>query len=189
MTLIEALEQVIDSCWKLERVGSEWLMQEPNSTHSELRITAGKSFGFSLDKSGNNAFPLFKQNSPLEGMNKKCDGIIVTESGQRTDVILIEMKAGKNAAKEAAKQIESANLLIQWLLGLLDLYEHFTGQVTVIGVVSLKPRKTPNRGTTKLSSGEIPKPGKSPSGIPLFVLQNHPKLKTRELLKHLEPAA
>jgi len=183
--LVTAFEQLIPSTFTLARQGNYWIVEEPRAGNSRLEIAAGKSHAFTLDQGGIAVFPFFAD--ALKGVKSVNDAIVVAVVGQDTYVVAIEMKTSGSKTGEALKQIESGRLLAGWVRQLLCLYGHWTGgPCKFFGVVSLKPRKQPRRGTTRRTA-ELPAPSQSThgGGFPYFVLENHPRVPIADLVQKI----
>jgi hypothetical protein len=74
---------------------------------------------------------------------------------------------------------------MQWLINLLELHNHCQNNLCFVGIVSLKPRRTEAKGTSKRPA--IPSPQKNtfdPQFI--FSLDNHHRIVLTDLIKILE---
>jgi hypothetical protein len=185
-SLTTCFEQLIPDDWKLERTGNYWSIEEPNAGHSLFEFGGSKSIGFSLDRGSVNAFPFCS--AALGGMRKVNDGLIVGQVEGKDYVVAIEMKTSPNKKPEALRQIQSGQLFINWAIELLRLHKHYSGEYAFLGVVSVKPRKQPKKGTSQRSA-ELPKPESSPYGnqYPIFVLTNHPRTSFTDLVSKAFP--
>lgn len=175
MSLVDTFNELIHDDWKLPREGAFWMIREANSTSNPLlKVTGALATGFTLDKSGVKPWPFLKA---LEGMQKVCDGIIITEIDSRAYVVAIEMKSG-NISK-AGKQIHSTWLLIEWLKGLLKLHDHWDKNWCFCGVISSTPRKQERKGVSRHESPF--QVYRDPKKYPTVHLRNQQKLNLIDL--------
>lgn len=145
MSLVDKFNELIQDDWKLHREGAYLIVRESNQTSNPLlKVTGSKAIGFSLDKSGAKPWPFLK---PLEGIQKVCDGIIVTEIERRAYIFAIEMKSGNTT--KAGKQIHNTWLLVEWFKGLLRLHNHWNKDWCFCGVISSTPRRQERKGTSR----------------------------------------
>ena len=187
--LCKCFDELIHPDWKLPQSGGTWQLREPGAGHSQLDISGGKSLAFTLDRSGHSAFPFFS--STLPGVNKVTDALVIAEVDGRAYATAIEMKTSSGAINDALKQIESGRLLVEWATSLLRAHGHWNGGAcTFFGIVSLKPRRQPRKGTTSRSA-ELPDPeiSRHGGGYPFFTLANHPRAPVVALVRKLESHA
>ncbi|MFA7241490.1 MAG: hypothetical protein WC091_15365 [Sulfuricellaceae bacterium] len=184
--LVQCLEDLIDDDWKLERSSNRWLVKElgDKATHNLLEITGGKSIAFSLDKSGNKAFPFMCANTPLGGMHSVCDAIVIALLNGMPFVVMIEMKSTKKG--DAGKQLQRSRVFMDWIVELLRINGHCSAKPKACGVISFKPRQQERKGTTTHAS--MPEPGLV-DGLPVFQLKNHPRINLVDLVDALKKAA
>lgn len=185
---VNAFQGLISSDFVLPRDGNCWRIEEPGAGNSRFEIAGGKSQAFTLDRVGSNVFPFFS--SALPGVKAVNDGIVISVVNDETYVVAIEMKTSRNNVGEALRQIESGRLFALWAKALLSFNGHGPGTpCKFFGVVSLKPRRQTRKGCTSRSA-ELPKPCDSPhgGGYPCFVLENHPRVSTFDLVEKIKAA-
>ena len=186
--LVTAFEQLITPKFLLTRQGSYWIVEEPRAGNSRFEVAGGKSHAFTLDQDGVHVFPFFSEE--LKGVKSVNDAIVVAVVEQDTYVVAVEMKTSANKTSEALKQIESGRLFAAWVRQLLSLYGHWTdGPCKFFGVVSLKPRRQPPKGSSRRTA-ELPSPLQSThgGGYPYFVLGNHPRVSIADLVQKISGA-
>lgn len=185
MSWVAHFDELIAPDFRLPRNGSLWQIHEPGAGNCLFEINGGASIGFTLDQSGMNVFPYFKKNAP-EGMRRVNDGLVVAEVEGQAYVVAIEMKTSKSDRSKAMRQIHSARCFVQWVEQLSQLNGYGAGEYQFMGVISLKPRRQPRKGTTSRQQ-DIPGPASSPHGdYPVFMLENHPRTSVQELVKKLK---
>ena len=188
--LVTAFEQLIPSNFLLARANGCWIIEEPGAGNSRFEIAGGKSHAFTLDQDGITVFPFFTD-AALKGVKSVSDGIVVAVVGKDTYVVVVELKTSKGKTSEALKQIESGRLFAAWVRQLLSLYGHWTdGPCKFFGVVSLKPRRQPPKGSSRRTA-ELPSPLQSThgGGYPYFVLENHPRVSIADLVQKIPGAS
>lgn len=184
-SLCECFNDLIHDDWKLQRTGSFWQIQEPGAGNSLFEIGGGQSVAFSLDKPCSNPFPSFS--TALKGVRQVNDAMVIAQVDGHAYVAAVEMKTSRSATDAALQQIESGRLFVEWASNLLLTHGHWTGaSCTFFGIVSLKPRQQPRKGTSRRSA-ELPDPDYSRhgSGYPVFVLENHPRASVIDLVRKL----
>ncbi|QIL78494.1 hypothetical protein G7047_13400 [Diaphorobacter sp. HDW4A] len=178
--LSSIFKDIIPEEYKLNNNGGLWVIEEPRAKNNHFEVSAGSSFAFTLDIVGTPAFPHFSD--AKKGMKSVNDGIIATTIGEDHYLVAIEMKSSEGSAGDALKQIESARLLLRWIRELLTLHGHWkSGQCKFIGIISLTPRKSPAKGTSRRCA-ELPTPKHSKYGYPYFILENHPRISIQDLV-------
>lgn len=183
--LVTALAQLVPSTFTLARQGNYWIIEEPRAGNSRLEIVAGRSHAFTLDRGGVNVFSFFSD--ALQGVKSVNDAIVIAVVKQETYVVALEMKTSKGKTSEALKQVESGRLWAVWVRQLLSLHGHWTGgPCKFFGVVSLKPRRQPPKGSSRRAA-ELPTPNQSThgGGYPYFVLENHPRVSITDLVQKI----
>lgn len=183
-SLVSLLEELIHQDWQLNKEGNDWLITEDSqeATHTQVKIGGCRSLAFTLDVKNKNAWPFL---NALEGVRSACDGIIVAEYKEQTFCLLLDMKSSASGTSKAIKQIRSNYLLMEWLIGLLQLHNHWNGQIIYSGIVSLKPRKTERKSTSKRPP--LPNPqtfDSQPKHI--FSLDNHPRITLSDIFNSLQ---
>jgi len=183
-TLTSGFDALIPTDWKLKREGNYWQVSEPAAGNNLFEISGGLSVAFSLDKPGN-TFPFFT--SALTGICQVNDALVVAQVNGKAYVAAVEMKTSPGAKGDALKQIESGHLFIQWAAQLLRHHGHCANDYTFFGIVSLKPRNQPRKGTSRRCA-ELPAPEPSPHGssYPVFVLVNHPRISIADVVRKLD---
>jgi hypothetical protein len=186
MSWVAHFDELIAPDFRLPRNGSLWQIHEPGAGNCLFEINGGASVGFTLDQSGKNVFPYF--NTQPAGMQQVNDGLVVAEVEGQAYVVAIEMKTSnsdRNRSK-ALRQIHAARCFVQWVEQLSRLNGYGAGEYKFVGVISLKPRSQPRKGTTSRQQ-DIPAPAPSPhGGYPVFMLENHPRTSVQELVKKLK---
>jgi hypothetical protein len=181
-TLRCRFDALIQPDWKLKREGNYWQLHEPGAGNKLFEIGGGRSVAFSLDRKEINVFPFF--GTALAGVHQVNDAVVVAHVDGKAYVAAVEMKTSPGEKRKALKQIESARLFIEWAVQLLHLHGHCANDYTFFGIISLKPRKQPRKGSSRRCA-ELPMPEASPygSGYPVFVLENHPRTSIPDLVK------
>lgn len=184
-TLTSCLDALIPADWKLKREGSYWQVSEPGAGNNLFEISGGPSVAFSLDRKEINAFPFW--GTALAGVRQVNDALVVAQVDGKAYVAAVEMKTSPGATGDALKQIESGHFFIEWAAQLLRFHGHCANDYTFFGIVSLKPRSQPRKGTSRRCA-ELPAPRPSPHGsrYPVFVLENHPRASIADFVKQLE---
>lgn len=186
MGFVECFKSIIHEKFKLEQEKGCWLVKElnKNSNNCEIRVGGCRTFAFSLDVQGVDAFPIFTQSE--SGIRDVVDAILVVEYDGKCYIIALEMKSSKKGLQKAYKQIANAHIFIRWVTELLKLHmrDSFHQNFTFLGVVSLPPRKQPAKGTTRRCA-EINMP-KKVQEIDIFVLNNHPKIAVVNLINKIK---
>ena len=184
-TLTNSFDALIPDEWKLARNGNLWRVPEPDAGNSLFEVSGGQSIAFSLDKKGSDAFPFFS--AALAGVRQVTDALVVAQINGKAYVAAIEMKTSPSAKADALKQIEAGRFFIAWATQLLSFHGHCANDYTFFGIVSLKPRSQPRKGTSRRCA-ELPAPAPSPHGMryPVFVLENHPRASIADFVKKLE---
>lgn len=183
MDLVACFERLVHPDWRLLRSGSMWVLREQKNQNREgkncqIELLGGPSFAFSLDQSEADPWP-FMRAADMDGLRKVCDALIVVQRDDRNYIIALEMKSTSEG--KAGKQIASSRLLMAWLVDLLKLHRHWTGDWVFCGVISFTPRNQERRGATAKKT-PVPMPDTSPWGYPVFRLHNHPRLNLLELI-------
>ncbi len=184
-SLVGLFESLIHKDWQLPQEAGYWIVTETakEATHTQIKIGGCKSIAFSLDINQKNAWPFLTV--ALEGVRSVCDAIIIAENNQKTYCLILDMKSSIAGHSKAIKQIRSNYHFMQWLISLLELHNHWQDKIYFAGIVSLKPRKTEAKGTSKRPA--IPQPQKNifaPEFI--FSLENHYRIVLPEIIKVIE---
>jgi len=188
--LVKCFEQLIHPDWKLPRDGSLWILTEPKNQNKQdknyqIELIGGPSFAFSLDQPGTDPWPFIMNAEDMRGMRKVCDALIVMQRDEQNYVIALEMKS--NNEGKAERQIASSHLLINWLIDLLKLHNHWNGKWNFCGVISFTPRNQERKGATAKKT-PVPKPSSSHWGYPVYRLHNHKRLDLVDLINSVDKA-
>lgn len=187
-TWVKAFQRLISSDCVLPRDGNYWQIEEPGAGNSRFEFAGGKSQAFTLDQRGADVFPFFS--SALRGVKAVNDGIVISVVNDETYIVAIELKTSRDKVGEALRQIESGLLFVLWAKALMRFNGHGPGTpCKFFGVVSLKPRSQARKGCTSRSA-ELPKPcdSRHAGGYPCFVLENHPRVSTFNLVEKIKSA-
>jgi hypothetical protein len=189
ISLVNCFEQLIHPDWRLPRNGSIWLLTEPKNVNKQgknyqIELIGGPSYAFSLDQSETDPWPFIRA-AELKGIRKVCDALIVIQRDEHNYVVALEMKSTN--PDKAERQIASSRLLINWLIDLLKLHNHWNGNWKFCGVISFTPRNQERKGaTTKKTT--FPTPISNRWGFPVFRLHNHQRLDLLGLINSVDKA-
>jgi hypothetical protein len=179
--LVTAFQQLVPASFALQRENNYWVLTESQAPNRRFELAAGRSYGFTLDRPGVDAFP-FCSNA-LKGVKSVNDALIVARVNDEVYVVAVEMKSSKGQIPDAVKQIETGRLFAAWVRQLLSLHGHWHGGACkFFGVVSLKPRSQ-NRKGSSTRGGVLPAPQTARGGYPYFVLTNQPRTSVEDLIK------
>lgn len=185
---VKFFEEVIDSKWKLKKNGSNVIVYETHklSKNKEIKIGGAPLVGFSLDKAGQDPFPIFNSGTAKKGMKSVCDAMVVTQYNGDTYFFSLDMKSKKGAG--AFKQIESGRILFDWVMNLVMCHGHTSASFNTpkfFGIVSLPPRNQ-QRKTLSRRSADIPAPKDSHcKTYKVFTLPYHPSISIPKLIEAL----
>lgn len=181
--LVTAFQQLVPASFALTRENNYWVLVEPRAPNGRFELSAGQSYGFTLDKPGVDAFP-FCSNA-LKGVKSVNDALVVAKVNDEVYVVAVEMKSSEGQITDAVKQIESGRLFVAWVRQLLSLHGHWHGGACkFFGVVSLKPRSQSRKGTST-RGGVLPAPQTARGGYPYFVLTNQPRTSVEDLIRRI----
>lgn len=181
MDLVTAFRELIHEDYRLAQASGNWVVLEPGALtqNPEVRIAAGPSLGFTLDRAGKNPLAFIKENTSLTGMRSFCDAVVVCNTESEPVVVLLEMKS-KNDGK-AEQQILRSKKLVEWIVGLLALNGHCRAAPRFVAVIS-KGTRTQERKGTSVRRAELPTPRKL-DGMPCWTVMNRRVLHVADFLK------
>jgi len=177
--LLQRFQDLIHNDCLLIKNASYWQVIETSAGALNKKVEIGgcRSIGFTLDKDGVEPWGFIKSNTPLNGVRKVCDSIVVAHHNKKDYVVAMDLKSTRIGS--AHKQIKSTKLLIEWIIGLLECHSHWGGDYEFVGVVNMVGRKQPRKGTSRRR--EIPDPDVY-EGVKYFTLVDNKKVCLPDLI-------